>query len=193
MSGAALVRGGAHQARLTVLSGPSGVGKSTVVAGLRAQRPDIWLSVSVTTRAPRPGEVNGREYHFVDDAAFDAMVARAELLEWATFDGKKYGTPKAPVTEQAAAGAAALLEIDIEGARQVRRSVPGALLVFLAPPSRAELARRLTGRGTEPPDVIARRLEVARQEIEAGREFDITLVNTSVKDVCRQLVTLMTA
>jgi guanylate kinase len=163
------------------------------VAGLRAQRPDIWLSVSVTTRAPRPGEVNGREYHFVNDAAFDAMVARGELLEWATFDGKKYGTPKAPVAEQAAAGVATLLEIDIEGARQVRRNVPGALLVFLAPPSREELARRLTGRGTEPPDVIARRLEVARQEIEAGQEFDITLVNTSVKDVCRQLVTLMTA
>jgi guanylate kinase len=163
------------------------------VAGLRAQRPDIWLSVSVTTRAPRPGEVNGREYHFVNDAAFDAMVARGELLEWATFDGKKYGTPKAPVVAQAAAGVATLLEIDIEGAWQVRRSVPGALLVFLAPPSSEELARRLTGRGTEPPDVIARRLEVARQEIEAGREFDITLVNTSVKDVCRQLVTLMTA
>jgi guanylate kinase len=129
----------------------------------------------------------------VNDAAFDAMVARGELLEWATFDGKKYGTPKAPVAEQAAAGVATLLEIDIEGARQVRHSVPGALLVFLAPPSRDELARRLTGRGTESPDVIARRLEVARQEIEAGREFDITLVNTSVKDVCRQLVTLMTA
>ena len=160
---------------------------------MRAQRPDIWLSVSVTTRAPRPGEVNGREYRFVNDAAFDAMVARGELLEWATFDGKKYGTPKAPVAAQAAAGVATLLEIDIEGARQVRHSVPGALLVFLAPPSRDELARRLTGRGTESPDVIARRLEVARQEIEAGREFDITLVNTSVKDVCRQLVTLMTA
>ena len=160
---------------------------------MRAQRPDIWLSVSVTTRAPRPGEVNGREYHFVNDAAFDAMVARGELLEWATFDGKKYGTPKAPVARQAAAGVATLLEIDIEGARQVRRSVAGALLVFLAPPSREELARRLTGRGTEPPDVIARRLDVARQEIEAGREFDITLVNTSVRDVCGQLVTLMTA
>ena len=160
---------------------------------MRAQRPDIWLSVSVTTRAPRPGEVNGREYHFVNDAAFDAMVARGELLEWATFDGKKYGTPKAPVAEQAAAGVATLLEIDIEGARQVRHSVPGALLVFLAPPSRDELARRLTGRGTESPDVIARRLEVARQEIEAGREFDITLVNRSVEDVRRQLVVLVTA
>jgi guanylate kinase len=160
---------------------------------LRAERPDIWLSVSVTTRTPRPGEVNGREYHFVTDAAFDALVARGELLEWATFAGHKYGTPKAPVAKRAAEGVPTLLEIDIEGARQIRQSVPGALLVFLAPPSREELARRLTGRGTEPPDVIARRLNVARQEIEAGREFDITLVNTSVKYVCRQLVTLMTA
>lgn len=160
---------------------------------MRAERPDIWLSVSVTTRSPRPGEVNGREYYFVDDETFDAMVARGELLEWATFAGKKYGTPKAPVAERAAAGLPTLLEIDIEGARQVRRGVPGALLIFLAPPSREELARRLTGRGTEPPDIIARRLDRARQEIEAGREFDITLVNTSVKDVCRQLVTLTTA
>ena len=163
------------------------------MAVLRAQRPDIWLSVSVTTRSPRPGEVNGREYHFVSDAAFDAMVARGELLEWATIAGQKYGTPKAPVAQRAADGVPTLLEIDIEGARQVRQSIPGALLVFLAPPSRAELARRLVGRGTEPPDVIARRLEVARQEMEAGREFDITLVSTSVQDVCRQLVTLMTA
>jgi guanylate kinase len=163
------------------------------VSGLRTQRPDIWLSVSVTTRAPRPGEVNGREYHFVSHAAFDAMVARGELLEWATFAGQKYGTPKAPVAERAADGVPTLLEIDIEGARQIRQSVPGSLLVFLAPPSREELARRLTGRGTEPPDVIVRRLEAAREEIEAGREFDITLVNTSVRDVCRQLVTLMTA
>jgi guanylate kinase len=169
------------------------VGKSTVVAGLRAQRPDIWLSVSVTTRSPRPGEVSGREYHFVSDEAFDSMVARGELLEWAQFDGKKYGTPRAPVAERAAAGVPTLLEIDIQGARQVRRRVHGALLIFLAPPSREELARRLSGRGTEPPDVIARRLDRARQEIEAGREFDITLVNTSVKHVCRQLVTLMTA
>jgi guanylate kinase len=164
-----------------------------VVAGLRAERPDIWLSVSVTTRSPRPGEVNGREYHFVTDDAFEAMVARGELLEWASFTDKKYGTPRAPVEERVAAGVPTLLEIDIEGARQVRRRVPGALLVFLAPPSRDELARRLTGRGTESPAVIARRLAKARQEIEAGREFDITLVNTSVEDVRKQLVVLMTA
>ena len=121
------------------------------------------------------------------------MVARGELLEWAKFAGQRYGTPKAPVAQRAAAGVPTLLEIDIEGARQVRRSVPGALLVFLAPPSREELARRLTGRGTESPDVIERRLDMARQEMEAGREFDITLVNTSIKEVCGQLVTLMTA
>lgn len=163
------------------------------MAGLRTERPDIWLSVSVTTRVPRPGEVNGREYHFVTDEAFAGMVARSELLEWARFAGKLYGTPRAPVEQRIAAGVPTLLEIDIEGARQVRRRVPGSLLVFLAPPSREELVRRLTRRGTEPPAVIARRLDTARQEVEAGREFDITLVNTSVEDVRKQLVLLMTA
>lgn len=153
--------------------------------------PEIWLSVSVTTRSPRPGETDGREYHFVSDEAFDRMAERGELLEWASFAGKKYGTPKAPVAERVAAGVPALLEIDIEGARQVRRKVPGALLVFLSPPSWEELVRRLTGRGTEPDDVIARRLAAASTEIEAGKEFDITLVNTSVEDVCRQLVGLV--
>jgi guanylate kinase len=169
------------------------VGKGTVVAGLRRQRPDIWLSVSVTTRAPRPGEVDGREYRFVSDDAFDARVAGGELLEWASFAGHRYGTPREPVTRCIAEGVPALLEIDIEGARQVRRAVPDALLVFLAPPSWDELVRRLSGRGTEPPEVIARRLELAASEIEAGREFDITLVNTSVEDVCGQLVALMMA
>ncbi len=162
-----------------------------MVAGLRAKCPEIWLSVSVTTRSPRPGELDGREYHFVSDDAFDAMVERGELLEWARFAGKKYGTPRAPVAQRVADGVPALLEIDIEGARQVRRKVPDALLVFLSPPSWDELVRRLTGRGTEPPEVIARRLAAARTEIEAGREFDITLVNTSVEDVCRQLVGLV--
>jgi guanylate kinase len=188
---AALAHRPDRPARLTVLSGPSGVGKSTVVAGLRAKYPDLWLSVSATTRAPRPGEVDGREYRFVTDEEFDRMVERGELLEWARFAGKKYGTPREPVAERVAAGVPALLEIDIAGARQVRRKVPDALLVFLAPPSWDELVRRLTGRGTEPPEVIARRLEAARAEIEAGQEFDITLVNTSVEDVCRQLVGLV--
>ena len=164
-----------------------------MVAVLRATCPQIWLSVSVTTRPPRPGEKNGREYHFVTDEAFDRMAARGELLEWARFGGWKYGTPREPVARQLAAGTPVLLEIDIAGARQVRDQIPGALLVFLAPPSWEELVRRLTGRGTEPPAVIERRLALARTEIEAGQEFDITLVNTSVDGVCRQLVGLVTA
>jgi guanylate kinase len=179
--------------RLTVLSGPSGVGKSTVVARLRQLQPEIWQSVSVTTRQPRPGEINGREYFFVSERDFDAMTAEGKLLEWAQFAGNKYGTPRAPVEERLQAGIATLLEIDVEGARQVRAAMPGTLLVFLAPPSWEELVRRLTERETEPPDVIQRRLAAARIELDAGSEFDITLVNTSVDDVCGQLVALMMA
>ena len=178
---------------LTVLSGPSGVGKSTVVARLRQEQPQIWQSVSVTTRPPRPGEAHGREYYFVSERDFDAMAADGKLLEWAQFAGNKYGTPRAPVEERLQAGIATLLEIDVEGARQVRAALPGTLLVFLAPPSWDELVRRLTRRETEPADVIARRLEAARAELEAGSEFDITLVNTAVDDVCSQLVALMMA
>ena len=179
--------------RLTVLSGPSGVGKSTVVARLRQLQPEIWQSVSVTTRQPRPGEINGREYFFVSERDFDLMTAEGKLLEWAQFAGNKYGTPRAPVEERLQAGIATLLEIDVEGARQVRAAMPGTLLVFLAPPSWDELVRRLTERETEPPDVIRRRLAAARIELDAGTEFDITLVNTSVDDVCGQLVALMMA
>jgi guanylate kinase len=191
--GTALVRGGGAPARLTVLSGPSGVGKSTVLAGLRKECPGIWCSVSVTTRAPRPGEVDGREYYFVTAAEFGQMLARGELLEWAAFAGNRYGTPRGPVTEKLAAGVPVLLEIDLAGARQVRQAVPDALLVFLAPPSWDELVRRLTGRGTEPAEVIRSRLAAARVELDAEGEFDLTLVNTSVQDVCRQLVTLAMA
>jgi guanylate kinase len=177
--------------RLTVLSGPSGVGKSTVIAELRRISPDIWISVSATTRRPRPGEVDGREYFFVDDSEFDRLIAGGALLEWAQFAGYRYGTPRRPLNEKLAAGVACLLEIDVAGARQVRRAAPDARLVFLAPPSWDELVRRLTGRGTEPPEVLARRLAAAQDELAAAAEFDITLVNTSVQDVCRQLIALM--
>jgi guanylate kinase len=180
-------------ARLTVLSGPSGVGKSTVIRCLRRASPQIWLSVSVTTRAPRPGEADGREYCFVSEREFDAMTESGELLEWAHFAGHRYGTPRAPVEERLAAGLPVLLEIDLAGARQVRRAVPGALLVFLAPPSWAELVRRLTGRDTESAELIRQRLEAAQVELAAGSEFDVTIVNTSVEDVCHQLVELTEA
>ncbi len=180
-------------ARLTVLSGPSGVGKSTVVASLRRTWPQIWLSVSVTTRSPRPGESDGREYRFVSEREFAGLVDRGELLEWARFAGHCYGTPRAPLAARLAAGVPSLLEIDVAGARQVRQAVPGALLVFLYPPSWRELVRRLTGRRTDPPEVIRQRLEAARAELAACDEFDITLVNTSVQDVCGQLVALMSA
>jgi guanylate kinase len=135
--------------------------------------------------------VNGREYYFVDDKEFDRLVDSGAFLEWARFAGNRYGTPRAQLNEKLGAGVCCLLEIDVAGARQVRLAAPDARLVFLAPPSWDELVRRLTGRGTEPPEVLARRLEAARKELEAAAVFDVTLVNTSVKDVCRQLVALM--
>ncbi|UQA96532.1 guanylate kinase [Streptomyces halobius] len=177
--------------RLTVLSGPSGVGKSTVVAHLRKVHPEVWLSVSATTRKPRPGERHGVQYFFVEDEEFDKLIANGELLEWAEFAGNRYGTPRKAVLDRLEAGEPVLLEIDLQGARQVRESMKDAYLVFLAPPSWDELVRRLTGRGTEAPEVIERRLATATVELAAETEFDVTLVNTSVEDVSRELLALM--
>ncbi|WP_190024113.1 guanylate kinase [Streptomyces hiroshimensis] len=181
----------ARQPRLTVLSGPSGVGKSTVVAHMRKAHPEVWLSVSATTRKPRPGEQDGVQYFFVDDEEFDKLIANGELLEWAEFAGNRYGTPRQAVLDRLEAGEPVLLEIDLQGARQVRETMPEAQLVFLAPPSWDELVRRLTGRGTESPEVIERRLAVAKVELAAESEFDVTLVNTSVEDVARELLALL--
>ena len=175
---------------LTVVSGPSGVGKSTVVAQALALEPSIWLSVSATTRAPRPGELDGREYFFVSDQEFDRMVEHGEFLEWAKYASHRYGTPKAPVQSRLEAGTPVLLEIELAGARQVRDSGIAAVLVFLAPPSWEELVARLTGRGTEPPEVVTQRLEVARTELAAEGEFDVSVVNTAVEEAAAQLVRL---
>lgn len=177
--------------RLTVLSGPSGVGKGTVVGYLREHYPQIWVSVSVTTRPPRPGECSGVDYRFVDDAEFDRLRDSGALLEHAAYAGYRYGTPRAPVEERLSAGVPVLLEIDLQGARQVRAALPDALLVFLAPPSWPELARRLARRGTEPVEAVQRRLELARAELAAEPEFDLVVVNSTVPEAARRLVALM--
>lgn len=176
-------------ARLTVLAGPTAVGKGTVSADLRARYPQVWLSVSATTRAPRPGEVDGVHYHFVSPGRFDAMIADGELLEWAVVHGRnRYGTPRGPVDERLAAGEPALLEIDLQGARQVRATMPEARFVFLAPPSWEELERRLVGRGTEDADERERRLATARVELAAESEFDHVIVNDDVHRATDELI-----
>lgn len=178
--------------RLVVLAGPTAVGKGTVAAAVRETHPEVWISVSATTRAPRPGEVDGVHYHFVSDAEFDRMVAEDDLLEWAVVHkAARYGTPRRPVEEALAAGRPAMLEIDLQGARQVRRTMPGALFVFLAPPSWEELVRRLVGRGTETEEERERRLVTAREELAAEPEFDVTITNHEVRRAADELVLLL--
>jgi guanylate kinase len=182
---------GNHPARLTVLSGPSGVGKGTVFGVVREDYPQVWLSVSVTTRKPRPYEVEGREYHFATADEFERLVRAGELLEWAHYAGYSYGTPRRPVEQKLAAGVPALLEIDVQGARQVRAAMPEAQLVFLAPPSWEELVRRLVGRGTEDDETVKRRLALVESELAAEPEFDATIVNHSVEQAAAELVALL--
>lgn len=178
--------------RLVVLAGPTAVGKGTVAGCVRREHPEVWISVSATTRPPRAGETDGVHYQFVDDAEFDAMVAGGDLLEWAVVHGvHRYGTPRRPVEQRLAAGVLALLEIDLQGARQVREEMPDALFVFLAPPSLTELERRLVGRGTETVVERARRMATARAELAAEPEFDATVVNTTVQQACDELIDLI--
>lgn len=177
-------------ARLTVLSGPSGVGKGTVVSAIRGTEADIWISVSCTTRRPRPGETDGVEYFFRTQDEFVSMVDAGDMLEWAQFAGNLYGTPRVPVEERLAAGVPVLLEIDLQGARQVRSAMPDARLVFLAPPDVVELDRRLTGRGTEDADTLAARRALAEIELAAAAEFDTVVVNDDIGRAAAELVRL---
>jgi guanylate kinase len=183
----------ARRGRLIVLAGPSGVGKSSIVAALREQLPELWFSVSATTRDPRPGEVDGRDYHFVGPAGFDRLIERGELLEWAEIHGglQRSGTPRVAVEQAMAGGRPVLVEVDLHGARAIKAALPEAVTVFVEPPSFDELARRLKGRGTESEAQFARRLKTAREEMDSRGEFDVALVNDDVKVVASRLVELL--
>lgn len=173
--------------QLFVISAPSGAGKTSLVRELVASEPAVHFSISYTTRPQRPGEVHGRDYFFVEPAAFEALVARGEFLEHAEVFGNQYGTHRGQVEGQLAAGQHVVLEIDWQGARQVRVALPGCQSIFILPPSRAELARRLRGRGTDSEAVIARRLHEAETDISHWREFDYVVVNDSFDHALNQL------
>ncbi|MBN9607595.1 MAG: guanylate kinase [Actinomycetales bacterium] len=183
---------GRRTSRLVVLAGPTAVGKGTVSRYIREHFPDVLLSVSATTRPPRPGEVDGEHYYFVSDAEFDAMIARGDFLEYATVhNASRYGTPRPPIDAALAQGRSVLLEIDLQGARAVKAAMPEALLVFLLPPSWEELVRRLIGRGTESAEEQARRLETAKVELRAQDEFDVKVVNREVGQAAAEVVELL--
>lgn len=175
--------------KLIVLSGPGGVGKSTIVFELKKME-HFYFSVSATTRAPRSGEVDGVAYHFVSESEFQKMINDEVFLEWAEFAGAKYGTPREPVLQALASGKNVLLEIEIDGARQVKKAMPDAIMVFLKPPSMQELEARITNRGTDTPERIAARLALAREEMAAAGEFDHTVTNHRVDEVITALVSL---
>ena len=178
-------------AHLVVLSGPSGVGKSSVINRALIDIPQTWLSVSVTTRAPRPGEVHGENYFYVSDTEFDSMIAGHELLEWAEFAGNRYGTPRASVQERLDANIPVLLEIEVQGAMQVREAMPEAVLVFLEPPSWQDLKTRLIGRGTESDTEVEARLNAALAELESAHLFDHVIVNDDVSRAANELVSYL--
>lgn len=182
-----------RQGQLVVLAGPSAVGKSTVVSRLRETVPNLYFSVSMTTRSPRPGEVNGRDYFFVTPEEFQQHIDNGEMLEWADIHGglQRSGTPRKPVADAVKAGRPVLVEVDLAGARSIRQSTPDATHVFLAPPSWDVLVERLKGRGTETDDVVKRRLETARTELAAQDEFDIVVVNNDIDDAVTALTKIL--
>lgn len=182
-----------RRGRLVVLAGPSAVGKSTVVARLRQDVDRLYFSVSMTTRGPRPGEQDGVDYFFVSPEEFQRRIDAGEMLEWADIHGglQRSGTPAAPVNEALEASRPVLVEVDLEGARNVKKSLPEAELVFLAPPSWEILVDRLTGRGTEPQDVIERRLDTAREELACQSEFDHVIVNDDLDDAVAAITAIL--
>lgn len=179
--------------RLVVLAGPSAVGKSTVVRKLIAEVPDLYFSVSMTTRAPRPGEVDGKDYFFVTPEAFQQRIDAGEMLEWADIHGglQRSGTPAGPVRDALDEGRPVLVEVDLAGARNIKQLMPEAYTVFLAPPSFDALVERLTGRGTETPEVIERRLLTARAELDAQDEFDTVVVNNDVDEAVASIAAIL--
>jgi guanylate kinase len=179
--------------RVVVLSGPSAVGKSTLVRCLRERIPELHFSVSATTRAPRPGEVDGVDYHFVTPARFQQLIDEGALLEWGEIHSglHRSGTPARPIRDATAAGHPVLIEVDLAGARAIKQAMPEAISVFLAPPNWEALEARLVGRGTETPEVIARRLATARTELAAQDDFDEVVVNSQLESACAELVSLL--
>ncbi len=173
--------------KLIVLTGPSGVGKGTLLRSLRQRHPELYLSISATTRTPRPGEIDGVDYYFLSRSEFEEKIAQDAFVEWAEFAGNYYGTPRQSLETQMAQGHWVILEIEVEGARQVRRTFPEALLVFVRPPSFAELERRLRGRDRDSEDAIQRRLERAKEELQAADEFDVQVTNAVVEEAIREL------
>ena len=174
--------------RVVVITGPSGVGKGTLIRLLREQLPELGLSISATTRGARPGEEDGVDYHFLGDAEFDRLVMEGAFVEHAEYAGRRYGTLRSELERRTGAGEPVVLEIEVQGARQIRDAIPDALLVFIAPPSREALRERLVGRGTDAPEVVERRLRVAEEELGAQHEFAHVVVNDRLEDAVRELV-----